>query len=114
MKHVAAANYLFAAGVLGERPPADAADECGPDSVKTKDAVIAYVKESFAYLHKAAKSINNDVNSVEPMKSAFGQGSGVRTGTRLGLVTGAIEHSANHYGQIVEYLRMNGIAPPAQ
>jgi len=105
LKHVAAANFLFAAGILREEPPADAADERGPDSVRTKEEVIKYLKESFAYLHKAASAIRPE-NVVEPIKSPFGDR------TRLALAIGAISHSYNHYGQIVEYLRMNGIIPP--
>ena len=33
--------------------------------------------------------------------------------SRLGLSTIAISHPLDHYGQMVEYLRMNGIIPPA-
>lgn len=112
VKHAAAVNYLLGAGILGVEPSADAADERGPDSVKSKDEILKYLKDSFAYLHKAVGTIN-EKNVVEPIKSPFGQSSETRAGTRLGLVTGAIDHAANHYGQMVEYLRMNGIVPPA-
>ena len=112
VKHAAAVNYLMGAGILGVEPSADAADERGPDAVKTKDEIVKYLKDSFAYLHKAVGTIN-EKNVVEPIKSPFGKGSEIRAGTRLGLVTGAIDHAANHYGQMVEYLRMNGIVPPA-
>jgi hypothetical protein len=66
------------------------------------------LKDSLAYLHKAVASID-EKNLLEPIKSPFGQGAE----TRLGLVMGALAHSSNHYGQMVEYLRMNGIIPPA-
>jgi hypothetical protein len=33
--------------------------------------------------------------------------------TRLGIAVTAVWHITDHYGEIVEYLRMNGIAPPA-
>ena len=33
--------------------------------------------------------------------------------SRLGLAVGAISHPFDHYGQMVEYLRMNNIIPPA-
>ena len=33
--------------------------------------------------------------------------------TRLHLATFAVAHAFNHYGQMIEYLRMNGIVPPA-
>lgn len=108
VKHVAAANYVLGAGILGEQPPADAADERGPDSVRTKAEIIKYLKDSFAYLHKAVATID-EKNVFEQIKNPFGK----RAQTRIGLVAGAIAHSSNHYGQMVEYLRMNGIVPPA-
>ena len=33
--------------------------------------------------------------------------------TKLGIATAAVWHASDHYGQLVEYLRMNGIIPPA-
>jgi uncharacterized damage-inducible protein DinB len=108
LKHVAAVHYIIGAAILGEAPPADAADERGPDAVKTKDEVTKYLKDSLAYLHKAVAAID-EKNLLEPIKSPFGQGAE----TRLGLVMSALAHSSNHYGQMVEYLRMNGIIPPA-
>ena len=108
VKHVAAVNYLCAAGIRGEQAPADAADERGPDSARTKAEIIKYLKDSFAYLHKAVAMID-EKNVFEPIKNPFGK----RAQTRIGLVAGAIAHSSNHYGQMVEYLRMNGIVPPA-
>jgi uncharacterized damage-inducible protein DinB len=108
VKHLAAVNYLCAAGILGERPPANAADERGPDSARTKADVIKYLKDSFAYLHKAVATID-EKNVFEPIESPFGRSKQ----TRIGLAAAALAHSSNHYGQIVEYLRMNGIVPLA-
>jgi uncharacterized damage-inducible protein DinB len=108
VKHVAAVNYLCAAAILGEQAPADAADERGPDSARTKAEIFKYLKDSFAYLHKAVATID-EKNVFEPIKSPFGQGKQ----TRIGLAAAALAHSSNHYGQMVEYLRMNGIVPPA-
>jgi DinB superfamily len=108
VKHVAAVNYMLAAGILGEKPPVDTGSESGPDSVKTKADIIKYLKDSFVYLHKAVLSIN-DKNLVAPTKSPFGEG----TATRLALASGAVGHCFDHYGQMVEYLRLNGIIPPA-
>ena len=108
LKHAAAYHYLVAAAILGETPPADAADERGPDNAKSKAEVTAYARDSFAYLRKALATID-ERNLIAPMKNPFGKG----TETRLALFTSAIVHSSNHYGQCVEYLRMNGIVPPA-
>jgi len=35
------------------------------------------------------------------------------TDTRASLAGGLVAHANDHYGQLVEYLRMNGIVPPA-
>ncbi len=108
VKHVAAVNYILAAAILEEKSPADTGGENGPDSVTSKADIIKYLKDSFAYLHKATLSIN-DKNLVAPIKNPFGEG----TSTRLALAPGAVGHCFDHYGQIVEYLRLNGIIPPA-
>jgi DinB superfamily len=108
VKHVAAVNYLLGGGILGEKPPFDTGGENGPDSVTSKTDIMKYLKDSFVYLHKAAASID-EKNLVSPIKDPFGEG----TATRLALAMGAVGHCFNHYGQMVEYLRMNGIIPPA-
>ena len=108
IKHVAAVNYIFGAAILSEKVPVDVGDESGPASVKTKPAILSYLKDSFAYVHKAIETIN-EKNLVDPLKSPFGEGSV----TRLGLATSVAAHGFDHYGQMVEYLRMSGIVPPA-
>jgi uncharacterized damage-inducible protein DinB len=108
VKHVAATNFELGAVILQEKPRTDIGDETGPDSVKTKAECVQYLKESFAYLHKAIAAIN-DQNVVESLKSPWGQS----TVTRMGLVTLLVGHCFDHYGQMAVYLRMNGIVPPA-
>jgi hypothetical protein len=108
VKHVAAVNYMVSAAILEEKPPVELGSENGPDSVKTKADIEKFLKDSFAYVHKAVGSINEG-NLLKPIKSPFGQG----TTTRLGMATLIVGHCFDHYGQMVEYLRMNGIVPPA-
>jgi uncharacterized damage-inducible protein DinB len=108
IKHVAAVNYIFGAAILSEKVPVDVGDESGPASVKTKAEILSYLKDSFAYVHKAIETVN-EKNLVDPLKSPFGEGSV----TRLGLATSVAAHGFDHYGQMVEYLRMNGIVPPS-
>jgi uncharacterized damage-inducible protein DinB len=110
VKHLSATNYLLAAAALGEEPPADAGDELGPEAVRTKAEILIYLKGSFAYLDRAIKAIgekNAPVRSspISPLKSA--------EATRLALVVESLVHAFDHYGQMVEYLRMNGVVPPA-
>jgi uncharacterized damage-inducible protein DinB len=109
IKHIAATNYLLASAILGEKPPAETGGEDGPESIKTKQDVIKYLRDSLAYGHKALNSIT-DKNAVTPIKSPFG---GDRPTTRLQLGAISIAHLWDHYGQMVVYLRMNGIIPPA-
>ena len=108
VKHVAAVNYLVASDMLGEKPPVELGGESGPDSIKTKAEIVKFLKDSFAYAHKAAGAINEQ-NQVEAIKNPFGEG----TATRLGLATLIVAHCFDHYGQMVVYLRSNGIVPPA-
>lgn len=108
IKHVAAVNYELGAAILEVKPPVDIGDESGPASVVSKGDVLKYLRDSFAYAHKAVQSIN-DKNLVETVKSPFGEG----RVSRLGLATSIAWHGFDHYGQMVVYLRMNGIVPPA-
>jgi uncharacterized damage-inducible protein DinB len=108
IKHVAAVNYELGAALLEQKPPVDIGDEEGPASVTSKADILKYLKESFEYVHKAIATIN-EKNLVQTVRSPFGEGSV----TRLGLATSVSSHGFDHYGQMVEYLRMNGIVPPA-
>jgi len=108
VKHVAAVNYMVGAAILEEKPPVELGGENGPDSVKSKADIEKFLKESFAYVHKAVAAIN-DGNLLNPIKSPFGKG----MVTRQGMATLIVGHCFDHYGQMVEYLRMNGIVPPA-
>jgi hypothetical protein len=108
IKHVAAVNYFFGAAILSEKVPVDVGGEDGPALIKTKSEIMNYLKDSFAYVHRAVQTID-EKNLVQPIKSPFGEGKV----TRLGIATAVSSHAYDHYGQMVEYLRMNGIIPPA-
>ena len=108
VKHIAVANYMLASGILGEKPPVEIKSENGPGNITSKADVVKYLKDSFAYAHKAANSIT-EANVLEKVQSPFGP----NQVTRLSLAIGMISHPFDHYGQMVEYLRMNGIIPPA-
>ena len=108
VKHLAAANYQLAARILGEDPPHHERNESAPDSLKRKQEVLDYMKGSFTYLHRAVATIE-EKNLVVPIPGT----KGTWQRTRLGLAVDAVTHSYDHYGQMVEYLRMNGIIPPA-
>jgi uncharacterized damage-inducible protein DinB len=109
VKHLSATNHILAAAALGEEPPADAGDELGPENVRTKAEILAYVKGSFVHLDKAMGAIgqtNIPVNAspISPLKRS--------EVTRSALIVESLVHAFDHYGQMVEYLRMNGVVPP--
>jgi DinB superfamily len=108
IKHVAAVNYELGAALLEEKPPVDIGEESGPASITSKAEVLKYLKDSFAYVHKAVATIN-ETNFTGTVRSPFGEG----WVSRLGLATAISAHGYDHYGQMVVYLRMNGIVPPA-
>ena len=108
IKHVAAVNYELGAALLEQKPPVDIGDESGPASITSKADVMKYLKDSFEYVHKAIATINEG-NLTGTVRSPFGEGAV----SRLGLAMAVASHGYDHYGQMVEYLRMNGIIPPA-
>jgi uncharacterized damage-inducible protein DinB len=110
VKHLSATNHILAAAALGEGQPRDAGDEVGPESVRTKAEILDYLKQSFAHLERAVDAIGEKratvrSSPISPLKGA--------EATRLGLVMESLIHTFDHYGQMVEYLRMNGVVPPA-
>jgi hypothetical protein len=107
VRHIAVANYMLASGILGEKPPVEIKNENGPDLTSKAD-IVKFLKDSFAYAHKAAQSLT-EANVLEEVQSPFGPNKVPRLALSLGLVA----HPYDHYGQMVEYLRMNGIIPPA-
>jgi uncharacterized damage-inducible protein DinB len=110
VKHVATANDRFFESILGKTPPAgpdEGVGSNGPDSIQTKDQIIQYLKESFALGHKAIATINAE-NAVAPMEKPAVP----FLTTRAALAMFACSHAMDHYGQMVEYLRDNGLTPP--
>jgi hypothetical protein len=106
VKHTATANYRFWTTVTGEKMPENIKGTNGPDELKTKAEIIQFLKDSFAVGHRAAKTLTPE-NATEQFPFFRG------TSARLYIVSGAVIHAADEYGQMVEYLRMNGIVPPA-
>src|SRR5215510_15227501 len=109
VKHLSATNHILAASALGEDPPRDAGDEMGPETVRTKVEILDYLNSSFAHLEKAIDAIGNKnipvkSSPISPLKAT--------EATRLALVVESLVHCFDHYGQMVEYLRMNGVVPP--
>jgi len=107
LKHVAVVNFMNAAALLGEKTPVDVGErENGSDSVRTKEQILKFLKDSFAYLHKATDTLD-EKNLMTPTKDPW---SGTQV-PRLMFVTTGISHPWEMYGQMAIYLRMNGIDP---
>ena len=104
VKHVAASNYILWAALTGDQIPEDFKGGNGPEALKSKAEIIKFLKDSFALGHRAAATLTaqNMLQTAEHSKSS-----------RLHRATFAVAHAFDHYGQMVEYLRMNGIVPPA-
>ena len=109
-KHTATVMYMVAAASLEQKPPLDlGSGENGPDNIKTKDQIVKYLEDAFAYAHKAMNALT-DKNQLDLVKAPF---PGMPDMARAGIANIAIYHTFDHYGQMVVYARMNNIVPPA-
>src|SRR5580693_7925012 len=106
VKHVACSNFAFANELDGKTPPADC-DKGGPSPAKTRAELLTYLRNSFAAMNNSLNAVTSK-NMYEPIEGPY-----AGPNTRLGLAGIAIWHVADHYGQLVMYLRLNGIVPPA-
>jgi hypothetical protein len=90
--------------LTGEKLPEGMKDGSGPENLKSKAEILRFLKDSFALGHRAAATLTteNMLQMPEGGKSV-----------RLHRAEFAVAHAYDHYGQMVEYLRMNGITPPA-
>ena len=104
VKHVAASNWFIWSPLTGEKLPEGLKDGNGPEALKTKAEIIKFLKDSFALGHRAAAALTTENMLQSP---------GTSKSTRLRLATFGVAHAFDHYGQMIEYLRMNGIVPPA-
>lgn len=100
--HVASANYYFFGTASGMKPDVDVK---AIGQLKSKDEIIAALEKSFVFAHKAVAMLTIE-NAFEPVEVDGHQ-------TRLTAEAFGVAHGFDHYGQLVEYLRMNGIVPPA-
>lgn len=104
VRHIAASNWYIWSPLTGDKIPDGQKDGNGPANLQTKAEIIRFLKDSFALGHRAAATLTPENILQSPGKSKS---------TRLHLTEFAVAHAYDHYGQMVEYLRMNGIVPPA-
>jgi uncharacterized damage-inducible protein DinB len=103
--HGAGANYYFTNLVKGEKPPAEESPK--RDQYKTKADVVGFVKKAFADGADAIKA-KGDAGMSSLVVDPFSHQQ-VRVSD---LAYGFIEHSGEHYGQLVVYYRVAGLVPP--
>ena len=109
VKHIGFANHLYFGPLMGETIDTDSIEENlnGPAELKTKAEIVQYLKASFALGHRVISGINSE-NEVAPLPNPVTP----YLSTRLAIAIIGSFHPKDHYGQMVEYLRMNGIVPP--
>ncbi len=106
-RHIGFCLNEVAVALLGE-PMLPHSDQEGPRNVTSKDDVIRYLKDAFAHAHRALGTLTND-NLLEQIADPYVE----RLHTnRLNAAAIFLSHTWDHYGQMVEYLRMNNLTPP--
>jgi uncharacterized damage-inducible protein DinB len=100
--HVAGSQKMFCAMALGDKVPGEADVE---KSAKTKAAIVAALKESNTYCERAYAQSDD---AVKAQVDIFGQQQ-----TRFYALVINATHDAEHYGNIVTYMRMNKLVPPS-
>jgi hypothetical protein len=105
VKHVACAQFAFFNEFEGKKPPDDC-EKGGHDPAKTKAELIKYLKDSFDYGNGVIGTLTA-TNALDRVEGRYAGPS-----TKLGISVVAVWHITDHYGQLVEYLRLNGIVPP--
>lgn len=100
--HVIQANYYFYSLISGTKPDADMKSL---STLTSKDQILPALAASFAFAHKAVATITPE-NAFETIKGANGMN------TRATLASFGVAHGFDHFGQMAEYLRMNGVLPP--
>jgi uncharacterized damage-inducible protein DinB len=105
VQHVACANFAFFKEFSGVQPNENCHRDKWPR--KTKVEIMKYLRDSFQFADQAIAVLSTE-NALDKVEGPYGGPS-----TKLGITVLAVWHASDHYGQIVEYLRMNGIVPPA-
>jgi uncharacterized damage-inducible protein DinB len=101
--HAAGATYYFTNPVMGQKPPAG--EDPKRENYKTKAEIVAFVKKAVAdgtaaIQSKGEKGLTTTVEYGDQMARV------------LDIAYGLIEHSGEHYGQLVVYYRLSGLVPP--
>lgn len=102
VKHVAESNWYF----FGNPDATEADTKAKGEAIEklaTKAEIVQALKDSFTQAHAFVDGITT-ANAFVVMP---------RGNTRAGMASFGMAHFMDHYGQMVEYMRMNGVVPPA-
>jgi uncharacterized damage-inducible protein DinB len=105
VKHVACAQFAFFNEFEGKKPPEDC-EKGGHHPARSKAELIKYLKDSFDYSNRVLATLTA-TNALDRVEGRY-----AGPNTKLGISVVAVWHITDHYGQLVEYLRLNGIVPP--
>src|SRR5215472_4050484 len=105
VKHVACAQFAFFNEIEGKTPP-EHCEKGGPSKARTKTELLKYLRDSFDYGDRVLATITAQ-NALDRIDGGY-----AAPNTRLGIAVAAVWHITDHYGQLVVYLRLNGIVPP--
>jgi uncharacterized damage-inducible protein DinB len=111
-QHLAEDNYFFCNQFGTMKATVPAKDTSTPDSVKAtwpKDTLVAKLKASFAFCESAINQVD-DAKLADEITMTYGGNS--RKAPRASMVLGHVIDMADHYSQIANYMRLNGMLPP--
>ena len=111
-QHLASDNYFFCNQFGSMKATIPTKDSTTADSVKAtwpKDSLVSKLKASFAYCESALSQLD-DARLADQLTMTFNGQS--RTSTRVVYVLGHVADMADHYSQIANYMRLNGLIPP--
>jgi hypothetical protein len=106
-RHIGFCLNEVAVALLRE-PMLPHSDQEGPRNLTSKDDIVRYLKDAFAHAHRAIGTLTNE-DLLDQIADPYAEK--LRT-TRLDAAGIFLSHTWDHYGQIVEYLRMNNLVPP--
>ena len=110
-QHVASDSYVFCSNFGAMKPTIDAKDTSTPDSVKAtwpKADLVSKLKASFAFCDQAIEQVTD---ATLPDAISFNYGGTERKSTRVNMVLLHALDLADHYSQIANYMRLNGMLP---
>ena len=100
--HIADAQYMFCASVIGEKVAPKGIEKTMTAKADLKKAL----EEAFAYCDKAYAISDSSAAEAVPF---FGRA----PRAKIGILSFNVGHNFEHYGNLVTYMRLKGVVPPS-